>query len=218
MSWAALNVLLDEVLTELNTDIHVDRLGKRTRLKAHADDPTEPRVFSDDELRHAMLFTAKESYRASKNGIQFENGKYVAAGLQVGTNYKIRHLARSRDFIEVFTLDDKHVTRAWRTDVMPKKERLALLAERARNEREYQAVEAGVQDHRRKVAAALRLAIPDDPADEDAPADASTDAEGRAPKVTPRSAARPTRPGPDLGVLTDLFPSALPDTDAWETP
>lgn len=212
LSWAALQALLDEVLTEINTEIRVDRLGKRTRLEAYADDPTEPRLFTDDELRHAMLPTAKDSYRATKSGIHFDNGKYVGEGLHVGANYKIRHLARSRDFIEVFTLDDKHVTRAWRSDVIPKRERLALIAERARHEREYQAIEAGVREHRRKVAAAIRLAIPDTE-DSDTGTTGETTPNRPAPKVTPRSVAAPPTPPSDLGALADLFPSDVPAPD-----
>ncbi|MGI5950453.1 MAG: hypothetical protein ACOX61_01200 [Brooklawnia sp.] len=205
LSWNALLVLLDEVLTELNTDVRVERLGKRTRLEAYADDPTESRLFSDAELRYAMLSTAKESYRATKNGIHFEKGQYVAANLHVGTNYKIRHLARGRDFIEVFTVDGDYVTRAWRHDVIPKHARLALLAERARHEREYQAIEAGVKEHRRKIAAALRAAIPDDP-DESVPAPTDT----KTVLVTPKSAQPEPPPVKDLSRLTQLFGGSLP--------
>lgn len=202
LSWNALNALLDEVLTEVNAEVRVDRLGKRTRLEAYADDPTEPRRFTDEELRHAMLRTVKDSYRATKNGIHFDRGQYVAAGLHVGAAYKIRHLPHGRDYIEVFTLDGKHVARAWRQDVIPKKDRLALLAERARHEREYQAIEAGVQEHRRQVAAAQRNAIPDDPVN---------DAEQCPPPlVTPRRPRQVRSAQPDLGVLSHLFGATLP--------
>lgn len=208
LSWNGLLAILDEVVTELNTQVRVERLGNRTRLEAYATDPTEAREFSDVELRHVMLPTAKDSYRATKSGIHFEKGQYVAAELHVGRNYQIRHLPRGRDFIEVFTLDGKHVTRAWRSDVIPKKERLALLASRARNEREYQAIEAGVQDYRRRVAAALREAIPDDPTNDD-----TLSPDHDSVPVTPRVPQPKRSQAPNLGVLADMFGSTLPPSN-----
>lgn len=213
----ALRLALTEVVDEINTTVQVRRLGGATRLDAYAADPTAQRFVSDTELRAAMLVPSKGTYRATKNGIYFDREQYVGVGLHVGSSYQVRHLPNERDFIEVFTPDGKdHVARAWRSDRMPEKERLGLLAERARVERENRAVEAGAIHFRDRVAAAgkaLAAAAGHDP---------DTDVPPEHARPTARSRARSKRPadtpavmsvddGFDVDALTDLYGDTLPD-------
>ncbi|GAB4076410.1 transposase [Nostocoides australiense] len=151
-SWPAFLAALDEVVHELNTTMRMQRLGGRTRLEAYATDPTEQRFLSDLEVRAAMLRTAKGTYRVTKNGIQFDNQYFVAAEMQVGRSYQVRHLPRGRDFIEVFEEDGRHVARAHPADRMPTREKSRLLARRAAVEAEHKQIEAVTVDLRRRMA------------------------------------------------------------------
>lgn len=213
-----LRAALNEVVDHINTELPVRRLGGMTRLQAYAADPTEQRFVSPVELRSAMLSTAKRTYRATKNGIHFDKGQYVAAGLHVGRSYRIRHLPHGRDFIEVFTEDEEHVTTAWRVDRIPEQERFRLLAERGRVERDAKAIATGVIQWRDRVAAAgnALTALADD---SDAPIDVVVPPERvKPPRAKRKRRSRATEPQPpvaeadglDVTGLTELFGDTLP--------
>lgn len=177
-TWGALNLALTEVVDEINTRIPVKELGGLTRLQAYAADPTEQRFITPVELRAAMMPTAKDTYRATKNGIHFDNGQYVSADLRVGTDYRVRHMARSRDFIEVFDTSGEHVARAWNVDMLPKSERDAILAKRARDSQELNRVNESlriVREQRARSGNAIAAAHhADDTHDDDGPDGATT--------------------------------------------
>ncbi|ROR90981.1 DDE-type integrase/transposase/recombinase [Nocardioides aurantiacus] len=151
--WKAFQHALQETVDEINTSIPVRRLGGLTRLQAYAADTTERRPMKDSEARIAMMTSGHITYTASKNGIHFQGVDYVGSKLQFGKKYLIRYLPTQREFIEVMDLHDEHVQRAYDPHRMPKKVSDAFHTERARQERDAQAIEFGVQAHRRHLAA-----------------------------------------------------------------
>lgn len=187
----AFEVLMRETVHEINTTIPVDHLGGRTRLAAYGDDRTERRVLSDDILRTVAISTFRDTYTASKNGISFQTRRYIAAGIHPGKKYKVRYLPTRPDFIEVFEPSGEHVARAYLADSVPEQEFNRIMAERARQERTFKEVEAGVQQHRRHIAALRNeeaaLSGTDDPlADVTGrnPALARRKGDGRLPRVS----------------------------------
>lgn len=152
-SWKAFKMALQQTVDDINSTIPMKRLGGLTRLQAYAADSTERRPLGASEARLAMLTSGNQTYTATKNGINFQGVDYVGAGLHFGRKYLIRYLPTQRDFIEVFNLDDEHVVRAYDPHRMPKKVSDEFHAERARQERDAQAIEFGVQAHRRHLAA-----------------------------------------------------------------
>jgi len=221
-TWHALNLALTEVVDEINTGIPVKELGGLTRLQAYAADPTEQRFLDPAELRAAMMPAAKDTCRATKNGIHFDNGQYVSADLRVGTDYRIRHMARSRDFIEVFDTSGEHVARAWKVDVVPKSERDAILAKRARDSKELNRVNESlriVREQRARSGNAIAAAHhADGNQDDDGPDGATTPVvpepvvklDRRKRRTAP--AAKPPAPAPALPAeLLDRYGDDLPD-------
>lgn len=221
-TWHALNLALTEVVDEINTGIPVKELGGLTRLQAYAADPTEQRFLDPAELRAAMMPAAKDTCRATKNGIHFDNGQYVSADLRVGTDYRIRHMARSRDFIEVFDTSGEHVARAWKVDVVPKSERDAILAKRARHSKELNRVNESlriVREQRARSGNAIAAAHhADGNQDDDGPDGATTPVvpepvvklDRRKRRTAP--AAKPPAPAPALPAeLLDRYGDDLPD-------
>lgn len=151
--WKAFKVALQAEVDDINTTIPVKRLGGLTRLEAYAADTTERRPLAASEARLAMLTSGATTYTATKNGINFDGIDYVGACLQYGRKYLIRYLPTQRDFIEVFDLHGEHVGTAYDPDRIPANRRGEFMAERARQERDAQAIEFGVRTHRRHLAA-----------------------------------------------------------------
>lgn len=152
-SWKAFKVALQAEVDDINTAVKVKRLGGLTRLEAYAADPTERRPLPGSEARLAMLTSDGRTYTATKNGINFDGIDYVDGCLEYGRKYLIRYLPTQRGFIEVFDLNDEHVGTAYDPDRIPKNRRDEFMAERARQERDAQAIEYGVRAHRRHLAA-----------------------------------------------------------------
>lgn len=132
-SWKAFTLALREVVDELNTAVPMDRLGGRTRLQAYSQDPTERSVIDESIALHAMLTTDQRLYTASKNGVQFENRQYVAAGVAFGRRYQVRYLPTLRDSIHLFTPKGQYVTEAFEAGSLPPEARAKFMAERAQN-------------------------------------------------------------------------------------
>lgn len=151
--WKAFQMALQAEVDDINTTIKMKRLGGLTRLEAWAADPTERRPIEAAESRLAMLTSGNKTYTATKNGINFQGVDYVDACLVYGRKYLIRYLPTQREFIEVFDLNNEHVGTAYDPDTIPKNRRDAFMAERARQERDAQAIEYGVRAHRRHLAA-----------------------------------------------------------------
>lgn len=220
-TWAALNMALTEVVDEINTGIPVKELGGLTRLEAYAADPTEQRFIAPVELRAAMMPTARDTYRATKNGIHFDNGQYVATDLHVGTDYRIRHMARSRDFIEVFDLAGGHVARAWNVESIPKSERDAILAKRARDSKELNRVNESLRiarDQRARSGNAIAAAHNTPDGHDDVDSDDATAPVVPEPVIKLDRHKRRTSPAPTPGPahalpqeLLDLYRDELPD-------
>jgi transposase InsO family protein len=153
-SWKAFTLALQAEVDDINTTIKVKRLGGLTRLQAYDSDPTERRAMPQAEATLAMLTSGDKTYTATKNGINFGGVDYVDSCLEYGRKYLIRYLPTQRDFIEVFDLTGEHVGTAYDPDRIPKDQRSAFMAERARQEYDAQAIEFGVRAHRRHQAAA----------------------------------------------------------------
>lgn len=166
-SWKAFKVALQAEVDDINTKIPVKRLGGLTRLEAYAADPTERRPLGDSVARLVMLTSDDKTFTATKNGINFDGIDYVDSCLEYGRKYLIRYLPTQRQFVEVFDLSGEHVGTAYDIERIPKNRREAFMAERARQERDAQAIEYGVRTHRRHLAAVDNAGV----GYEDAPAD-----------------------------------------------
>lgn len=160
LSATAFKVLLQEVVDEINTTIPMDRLGGLTRLKAYAQDPTEQRLMDASDVRMAMLSTDHLTHKASKNGIQFDNRLYVGKGLKYGRRYVLRYLPKNRDFIEAYdAVTGEFVDQCRWVEAMDAETRHALMVDRAEQEKNARAMEAGAQAHRRHIAAARNAQV-----------------------------------------------------------
>lgn len=208
-SWKAFKTALQAEVDDINTNLKVKRLGGLTRLEAYAADPTERRPLDPVEARLVMLTSGNTTYTATKNGINFDGIDYVDACLQFGRKYLIRYLPTQRGFIEVFDLNDQHVGTAYDPDCIPKNRRDAFMAERARQERDAQAIEYGMRAHRLHVAAVDNAGVAYDDAAPDNRLTTDPDAEPSAD--TPDAAAEDRDAG--AGPLTPLTVVSTPAPD-----
>ncbi|MBE7325288.1 transposase [Nocardioides sp. Y6] len=201
---------LQNTVDEINSEIPMKRHGGLTRIEAWRRDQTELRFITDLAARLVALPTAKDTYKATKGGISFNGHDYVHEDLHVGRRYKVRFLPTQTDFIEVFSEDDKHIARAWRSDAIPAEERKKFLAARARIERDAKAIESGLQAARAHQAALDNA----DPRDDSGTGDVDllgaldgTNDERAHVKALPKKkrvrAARETRMAPDLAFLQE---------------
>lgn len=207
-SWGAFTLALREVVDEINTTIRMDRLGGRTRLEAYAQDPTERQPIDASIALHAMLHTDHRIYRASKNGIQFENRQYVSTAVEFGREYRVHYLPTLRRSIHLFTPTNQYVGEAFEAESLPPKERAKFMAARAQQERHAAAIEQGVVKARRHFADAVNaqvIAEDDDARDE------------VGPSVTEQMAARAARPRKRLPRVpaAKTIPQTTADTESW---
>jgi hypothetical protein len=153
LPWDVYEDLVQDGVNKINTEIKMRRHGGLTRLEAYAADPTPQRFLSPVEYRSAFLRHGSQTVTATKNGLNFENRRYIAPGLAFGRRYQFRYLPTNREFIEVFSLDGEWLCTAHRIDTLSREKIQAFQAERARTERHAQAIDAGVTQYRRQVAA-----------------------------------------------------------------
>ncbi|PKW25748.1 integrase-like protein [Phycicoccus duodecadis] len=209
-SWKAFTLALREVVDEINTTIRMKRLGGRTRLEAYAQDPTERFPVAESIALHAMLTTDGRTYTASKNGIQFENRHYVAAGVQFGRDYRVHYLPTMRDSVHLFTPEGRYVCEAFEAGSLPPNARAKFMAARAQQERHAAAIEQGVIDSRRHFADAVNARVIDQ--DDDARFDGGS-------SVTAAIAARAARPRKRLPRVTARATAqaarSTADTESW---
>lgn len=235
--WKAFVLALQAEVDAINTTITVDRLGGLTRLEAYAADETERRPIAQAEASLAMLTSGDKTYTATKNGINFDGVDYVDSCLEYGRKYLIRYLPTQRDFINVRALNDEHVGFAYNAERLPKHRRDALMAQRARQERDAKAIEYGVQVHRRHLAAVDNAGV-DYGTDDESPAEspaASNEAEAtavsrmhrahgvNAPERTPAGRSRGRKPRvpatpPPPPQVTDRTRSRLEDKFGGDLP
>lgn len=154
LAWPVFAALLQDAVDDINTTIRMRKHGGLTRLSAYAADPTEQRPLDAVQYRTALMTSGDLTYKWTKNGLHFDGHYYFGTGLRFGDRYLIRYLPTSRDFIEVFTLENEWVCHAVRADRMSRAQIGPFMAERAATEDEFRAIEAGVIAYRRQLAAA----------------------------------------------------------------
>lgn len=152
-SAAALEARVRDVMTYVNTGIRRSDRGQMTRLELFDQDPTDRTFLSEESAVLMALSTKKDTYRASKSGVQFKRRHFVSADISPGKEYQVKYLPGVDEFIELFDTKGRHVARAFNQESLPDTERRRILATRAENERTVLGVEEGLKAHRRHLAA-----------------------------------------------------------------
>lgn len=178
-SAAALEARVRDVVSDVNTRLRRQDRSGLTRLELFGNDPTDRTFLSAETSLLLALSTSKSTYRASKSGIQYKNRHFVSAEISPGREYQVKYLPGTDEFIELFDVNGRHLTRAYNQDALPDEERRRILSVRAQREREVRAVEEGVKAHRRHAAA-----LDNESALVDAPVDELDDLPARDPNVT----------------------------------
>jgi len=107
-------------------------------------------------MAQSMLKAARH-HVVNGDGIHFANHIYVAPEMVTmkGQYLRVRHFPTNRSYIELFSLDDEYLFRAWDTDRLTPEQKAAFMATRRKQEDDNRAVQAGVQAHRRHLAVVL---------------------------------------------------------------
>lgn len=167
LAWHSFTTLLTMFTDQLNTSYPLRRLGGRTRLQAFAEDATELRHVSPEQIRSAMMLAAKP-HACNKDGFSFrsqvytpvpvhgsDSGEKSARPFKVGTYYQLRYLPTNESFIELYELGGTYVGQAVQAHAVTKEQKDLLMLDRARQERVTRAIEAGAIEHGRHLAATI---------------------------------------------------------------
>jgi len=156
VTWGVFTDMLEALRDKVNTTYRMRRLGNLTRAQSWAADPTELAAVEPGVMAQSMLKAARH-HVVNGDGIHFASHIYVAPEMVTmkGQYLRVRHFPTNRSYIELFSLDDEYLFRAWDTDRLTPEQKAAFMATRRKQEDDNRAVQAGVQAHRRHLAVVL---------------------------------------------------------------
>jgi hypothetical protein len=200
--------LLEEYRVKRNQTA-TDMKGLTPEDKWHAD--TTAITVIDGDVMLANLTVTSQQHTVNKAGIRFRNEDYVS--VELGPYRKktvtVRYLPTVKDWIEVFD-GDTYIGRAWLATRLPTDERSRITVSRARQEKQFRAVEHAAQQHRAHVLAAVQEGC--DP--ESLPASPPLISALTAPEAEPDREGEPARSLPTVGPIPRGHAPASRD-DAW---